>query len=713
MPHEDQAKAVHGKYFPHIDGIRAIAVLPVLLFHIRSSLCPGGFTGVDVFFVISGYLITGGILRDLRAGRFSIANFYHRRIKRILPAYVVVILLTFAVGCILYGAGRVVLLADSVAAGTLFVANLHFWMLGGDYFGPQLHGEALLHLWSLSVEEQFYLLVPVVIAAVWKLRPWLVKPLLWSLCTASFAASLYAINAGDKLSAFYMIQYRAWELLAGALLACGATSNLTENGAGGAAHRLANEQLQDEAWAGRRSSGSSGRSGAAGVTLIALSYFALPAGAPFPGLTALPAVLGAVLLVQFGHVGWVGWFLTRPLILLVGKISYSLYLWHWPITVYWKYAAYDEPRTVDYLGMAVASFALGYVSWRFIELPVRASKVWSRRASFALAGVSVSVLVGLGTSAVHWRGWPKVLNRNANRLIEPFPRAPFVEARMRAAVRRIGSAVRMNWCTTKYPQRFEEAAFACGEDANRGIGSGGPDVVLLTGDSHAAALQFGLDKAFQERQTKGWVLTRSATRMYDLRHPSGQAVEAFLRDNPHVETVILSQYWRFWLRENKPDEATSELARLEEFARVVLGMGKKLYICTDVPLWSEDPCALAVKMRIVGPRPLSGVAMLGRQREHEYQRMQGAILQGLRGVCQRTGASLLSVHSAFWMDGHYAAFGLENGETISWYRDRDHLSPSGSVRAGDFICKQLWGAGRGGAGHSRAADGVRGGTAGE
>ena len=139
ISNNDYSRVIHGQYLPHIDGIRAIAVLPVVLFHILAALCPGGFAGVDVFFVISGYLITGGIVRDLKNNRFSIREFYHRRVWRIMPAYFVLIAGVFAVGCTLYYSAPLILLGNDVVASTLFLANYRFWMMANDYFAPSLH----------------------------------------------------------------------------------------------------------------------------------------------------------------------------------------------------------------------------------------------------------------------------------------------------------------------------------------------------------------------------------------------------------------------------------------------------------------------------------------------------------------------------------------------------------------------------------------------
>ena len=212
-------KIIHGSYFPHIDGIRALAVLPVLLYHILAKMCPGGFAGVDVFFVISGYLITGGILRDLRNNRFSIQNFYHRRIRRIMPAYFVMIAGVFASGCVFYYSSLLKNLGDASVMGSLFSANFYYWIIGDDYFALNVKDSPLLHLWSLSVEEQFYLFIPLLCFLIWKYRPRWIAPALSLITMFSLIGAIFAVSTGKHSAAFYFLHYRAWELLAGSLLA--------------------------------------------------------------------------------------------------------------------------------------------------------------------------------------------------------------------------------------------------------------------------------------------------------------------------------------------------------------------------------------------------------------------------------------------------------------------------------------------------------------
>ena len=390
--------------------------------------------GVDVFFVISGYLITGGILRDLENGRFTIRDFYHRRIRRIMPAYFVLIFGVFAAGCMLYYAAPLILLGDAVVAGTLFLANFHFWIVTADYFA-QVHSQALLHLWSLSIEEQFYLFMPLLSAILWKVRRRSVAPTLSVFALLSFSTAIWAVMNGKQNSAFYFLHFRAWELLAGSLLA----TLPAISGVPGApllpqskllAKHIepANGHRKGGAWAAlekRRVLLAE-----VGLLMVLSSYVILSSRTPFPGAAALPPVLGTALLIRYGGTGPVSRLLAcRPLV-LVGKISYSLYLWHWPIIVFWRYAAYDQLASYDYIGMFLLSLLLGCLSWRFVELPVRTSSTWAMGRSFAFATAGIMLMVGLGTACVFCKGWPAILHVEANQAAPmPPPRDPFLFAR--------------------------------------------------------------------------------------------------------------------------------------------------------------------------------------------------------------------------------------------------------------------------------------------
>ena len=378
------------KYRPDIDGLRAIAVSSVVLFHAGFTAMSGGFVGVDVFFVISGYLITANLHGDLLGGRFSIAAFYERRARRILPALFAMIA-GACLGAALFLPDDLKLFAGSAVATVLSLSNLFFFRHTG-YFDIGATTSPLLHTWSLAVEEQFYLVFPPVLWLAARLargrRGRLIATLaaLWAL---SFGFSLWQV-AHDQRAAFYLPFARAWELLTGSLLAAGAAP---------ASHRR---------W--MREAG-----GAAGLALIGGTIFLLPSTASFPGLNALAPCLGAALVIwagqgQVGPSTWVARALQLRPVVFVGLISYSLYLWHWPLLVFARYYSLADLGPVARIAVVGLSLLAATASWGFVERPFRRRRLLARRpvlfGAAALASLAVCVC---GGAVVLAKGLPQRL----------------------------------------------------------------------------------------------------------------------------------------------------------------------------------------------------------------------------------------------------------------------------------------------------------------
>ena len=682
------AQAYTGSTFPHIDGIRALAVLPVMLFHILATLCPGGFVGVDVFFVISGYLITGGILRDLGNGRFTIRNFYYRRIRHIMPAYFVLIAGVFAAGCTFYYAAPLILLGDAVTAGTLFVANFHFWILDNDYFAPHGHPAALLHLWSLSVEEQFYLFIPLLCAVIWRFGRRLVAPALALLAALSLSAAICAVMIDKQGDAFYFLHYRAWELLTGSLLA---TLPAVRNAA---RTSPLSSSISAEVQACTESRGihaplkiRHALLASVGLLLVLISYAAISSKTPFPGAAALPAVVGTALLIRYGQNGWVSGLLSCRALVLTGKISYSLYLWHWPVTVFWRYAVYDQLCFSDYVGMFLVSLLLGYLSWRFVELPVRTSSAWTMRRSFLFATAGMTCLAALGTACVYCKGWPTLLHPKANEVAcMPPPRDPLLLVGAIKALLPIGSATGYDFKAAREHESrklLSMQSYAIGLDGSFNIGAPGQPDVFLLGDSHAGSLRCGLDTLLRARGIAAYAISCSGTDLFDARLHNSEAALKKLSDLPQVRHVILAEMWQ---RSKDPEEQDrppdSRFAQLEAFSARVKSMGKTLLIATDVPHYRYVLNDIEARTKIVAPRQTEIVLESRQQADIEYDRAQGEINAKLEDVCKKTGAVLIPLHLAFKEDDHYISIEAKGGQTIPLYRDTDHLSNAGSLRGG-------------------------------
>jgi peptidoglycan/LPS O-acetylase OafA/YrhL len=676
------ASTIQTQHYPHIDGIRAFAVFPVVLFHILPALCPGGFVGVDVFFVISGYLITGRILRDLSTGSFSIRDFYHRRIRRIFPAYFAMILTVFIAGCALYYATPLILLSDSAAASSLFLSNIYFWKMQGGYFSPQQHSQPLLHLWSLSVEEQFYLFIPLLCAGIWKFSRRLVAPIMALLATLSLAGAIFAVMSGKQADAFYLLHFRAWELLAGSLLVMLPAPSLTN--ASSCRAQSKTKQLV--------SSGTFKVSyilnrpllTTIGLLMLLISYALFSTNTPFPGACVLPAIIGTLILIRDGQGTWVAKLLTCRPFVLIGKISYSLYLWHWPVTVFWKYAVYDQLYIYDYAGMFLLSFVLGYLSWKFIEMPVRTSPFWTIKRTFTFAFAGIVILVPLGTAWTYFKGFPTILHPYAN--TSAGAPGPFTQSNLQRVVRCIDSIIGgQSGIFYASVQKKEAEVLAWGGDGESAIGKTGSPKVLLIGDSHAGSLRHGLDTVLRKKGVSGYCVSKSDDTMFDLKNPATQAALTKLGKGQQASTVILAQRWLKYLdRAGAPNNTQLMYAQLEVFALYIKSKGATLIILQDVPNYNFPLNEIVARTKIIQPRIMKKEWSL-QQSEEDYRLIQGGINTRLDEICKKSGAKLIPLQLAFRENGHYIFFAMENGRPIPLYRDSDHLSLPGSLRASEFL----------------------------
>jgi peptidoglycan/LPS O-acetylase OafA/YrhL len=373
-------------YRADIDGLRAVAVIPVVLYHACIPGFTGGYVGVDVFFVISGFLITRLIWSEISNGNFSLVNFYERRARRILPALFAVITVSLFIGSLVLVPSDFEDLSKSALATTFFVSN-HFFLRALDYFGTAANFHPLLHSWSLAIEEQFYIVFPLFLIFISRYRFGFVLCAMAILFFLSLAGSVYAVERAPQ-SAFYLSLTRGWELLMGGFLALGLGSQLRA--------RWLREGMA-----------------AAGLLMIALPIIFYSDQTPFPGIAALPVCVGTACLILSAskEPTLVSRTLSLRPIVFIGLISYSLYLWHWPILVFMRHYFGVEHLVLSMAIIAVcASFLAAIVSWRFIERPFRQKGLLSRRQIFSTVGYS-TILIALVCGAI-WgsRGLPMRLD---------------------------------------------------------------------------------------------------------------------------------------------------------------------------------------------------------------------------------------------------------------------------------------------------------------
>lgn len=373
------------QYRREVDGLRALAVVPVILFHAGIAGFSGGFVGVDIFFVISGYLITSIICNELAAGTFTIAGFYERRIRRILPALFFVILACLPFAWWLLLPHELMAFGRSIIAVVVFVSNILFWQ-ESDYFAADSELIPLLHTWSLAVEEQYYVLFPLLLMFCWKLgMRWLLTLIALLAALSLGLAIAMASGWGDDPAAnFYLLPSRVWELMAGAACAFYLRHAPVLEGALGQALSLL------------------------GLLLIVGSIIWLDNTFPFPGIYAIPPVLGTALIIISAHANsWVGRLLSLKALVGIGLLSYSAYLWHQPMFAFARLYLADEPPLMTMLGLSALAFVLAFISWRFVEKPFRNRHNFSRRQIFSIALVGSSILILLGIAFMLMEGMPE------------------------------------------------------------------------------------------------------------------------------------------------------------------------------------------------------------------------------------------------------------------------------------------------------------------
>lgn len=644
-------------YRADIDGLRGIAVLLVVFFHAGIAPFSGGFVGIDVFFVISGFLITSIILSEKGKGTFSLTGFYERRVRRIIPALLVVCFTVVAAASFLFLPIDFKLDGESAAAVSVFLSNVLFWVRV-DYFDKSAALEPLLHTWSLGVEEQFYLGFPLLLAVLarwWRRNPsWPIFVIL----VASFALSAVCVVAAPR-AAYYLAPQRAWELAVGALLGSGMMS---------AAATITNRLALSV-------------TGAAFVLLPACLY---TPQTPFPGAAALLPCAGTALLIAIGE--GEGTPITRALgmraLTFIGSISYSLYLWHWPILVFARYCLVRELTITERIAAIVIATAFAAVTVFCVERPFRRRSFLTRRQLFILLGSFNAILLVLGIAIYLDEGAPWRFSPEIRRIAEE----------------------------TDYRHLTESPCIFGGapELAARGpcrVGDGSKPDFLVWGDSHAEALASVFDTVARRDHRSGYVVAMSgcapiARVEHDLISADcaqfDEGVLRFIGAHPEIHIVVLHALWEMYGGRveramdyggvsdgtlNAASDATTRFltSALQSVVERLLLEKRQVVLFGPVPAAEGNVPSVMLRARVFG------AAVRLEKSRLQYDRESGAAAAILRRVADRDHLTVLwpstilcgPATCAVQRDGH------------PYYVDDNHLDPEGAALLAPLVQRAL------------------------
>lgn len=519
------------KYRKDIDGLRALAIIPVLLYHVGYSFFSGGYVGVDIFFVISGFLITKILVSDINNGTYSLITFYERRIRRIVPALACVMVFVLAASPFFLAPDEYSFLTREVIGTLLFSSNIVSYLKSG-YFSTDAEQRPLLHTWSLGVEEQFYIVIPVILFIAFKYFKSKVKIILVLCAFVSFAMSILLTKI-HPTSSFYLLHTRFWELSAGALVAVGVLRSSTSP--------FYRELLS-----------------AAGVFLILIAVFTFTSAMVFPGIIAIVPVLGTTLIILNAENTITGKILSLRPFVFIGLISYSLYLWHWPLIVFSR-DKYIVDLALSKEVVVVASVLIAWLSTKFIEAPFRNKESYNRGKIFKHTGIAYTLIFLISISILPLKGW-------SNRL------SP-VKASILSATKDY-SPVRDRCHFSGGVPSFEKYCIL-GEKEKT------PEL-FLWGDSHLAEISYALSE-FESLYTATYSACPPAVDFASSERPKclehNKSVMGFIVKNKNIKTVIISANYNKY----NGDLYLGFLEGFNKTIRKLKDAGKNVIVLSQVP----------------------------------------------------------------------------------------------------------------------------------
>ena len=544
-------------YRREIDGLRGLAVLVVVLFHAGFQIFSGGFVGVDIFFVISGYLITTILINELQEGQFSIVGFYERRARRILPALFFVMLACLPFAWLWLFPKDLKRFTDSILAVIFFLSN-HLFSNQSNYFDTATELKPLLHTWSLSVEEQYYLLFPLILMFAWKLGQRWVLIILSSIIIASLLTAQWLSSVKPEV-AFYILPTRAWELLVGGLAALYLTKS------------------QRDTFLKFNQFGS-----AIGLALIIYAILAFNKQTPFPSFYTIIPVLGAALIIICSNQSnLIGRLLGHKTFVGVGLISYSAYLWHQPLFAFTRYRYLEHPSQFLLGILGFIAFVLGYLTWKYIETPFRNKQIFSRRQIFTYSalGCLVFILIGITTS-INKGFYSRLTDKEKEVLMYD---SGDTLGKMYLNVYRRGTCFLE---PTKTAKDFHD-------DCVAKIPS---ESTLIWGDSHAAALSFGVRQQFKDVTQYNSTACPPLIQLNVHNSPNCRAINDFvmqkISEHP-PKLIVMHANWMIYKKYDIHNQVTKTIAAIKQVAPQ-----SKVIVIGSVPQWDNSLPAFMISKKV-------------------------------------------------------------------------------------------------------------------
>jgi peptidoglycan/LPS O-acetylase OafA/YrhL len=664
------------EYRPEVDGLRAVAIVPVLLFHAGLSAFAGGFFGVDVFFVISGYLITAQLASSDKSGFALLGNFYHRRIRRLFPAIAIVSAVTAVIAYLIMTPSQLRPLFSSFTSTQVFLQNIYLWQNSG-YWDQSLETSPLMHTWSLAVEEQFYLIFPLLfVAKSMRNAKSVLVGVAITIFVLSFLGALTRFGTSST-GAFFLLPYRAWELMAGAIVALYSVND--------------KRFFKTRPYFSRLISNF-------GISIIIIAIILGDESTRHPGLLTLLPVVGTALLIAFGRKpSLTSRLLSNKLLVAIGKLSYGLYLWHFPILALWRVEKGTELDGVETTAAMVLTFACSYLMWKFAETPFRDRVRTSNKYVAIVATTGFVALISIGVV-----GQNTVFGKKSNS-----------ELALLEAQAKIPTELD-NWIEIDFESPISGGSMGVNERTSP-MG----DVVLL-GDSHAGALKDSLSAELERLNLSGVAFIRAGCPPVSnvIMDPPekfnctdfNQIIDIVLKDT-FVTDVILFSRWTFYVEgtrytnykgyredgyevkftapEKKFTSDEERITYLGDQIKLTIerleSTGKRVHLIYPLPELGWDPISYAKRFIDQG---LSWHQKLDIPYGDHLERSRRAVEQLDRAASPTT----FKLDPAdIFCNRQITNWCVASLDNTLFYGDNDHLNENGNIILASFVGRELGG----------------------